>query len=251
MVPAATCPVRRRGRPRHTREVTPMSTSDGASRPGLSVNGTMPGWAERAEEQPAPRVHRLLPARRRAGLLHEQPGHRARDPGGDVRRRAVARLRGRARPGGLDAVGDRDRDGPRSDPRRAVRLQRRARRRRDVAFPPARLGCAGHGLDRARGVLLDDPARRAGGRVHRRLEGAAVHAGVQLHHADLPDRRAELRQRPRPGRWPDRPGRRPGHGRPGRATRCAPPPTPRRRTTSRASSTRSSAASASCSSPTA
>ena len=64
-----------------------------------------------------------------------------------------------------------------------------------------------------RRVLLDDPARRAGQRVPRRVGGAAVHAGVQLHHADLPHRRAELRQRPR--RRPDRARRRPGHRRGG------------------------------------
>ena len=57
--------------------------------------------------EPAARLRRLLPARRRAGVLHEQPGHRAGDPGRDVRRRAVARLRRRARPRRLDARRDR------------------------------------------------------------------------------------------------------------------------------------------------
>ena len=75
--------------------------------------------------------------------------------------------------------------------------------------------------------VLDDPARRAGERLRRRLQGAAVHARVQLHDADLPDRRAELRQRPR--RRADRAGRRAGDRRHRLATRCAPPPTRRRR----------------------
>ncbi|CAA9488042.1 MAG: Eukaryotic-type low-affinity urea transporter, partial [uncultured Solirubrobacteraceae bacterium] len=159
------------------------------------------------------RVRRLLPARRRAGLLHEQPDHRSRHPGGDVRRRAVARLRGRPGPGGLDRQRGGDRDGPRGDQGRPVRLQRRSGRRGALALPPARLGCAGDGLDRDGRLLLDHPARRAGQRLPRRLGGSAVHPRLQLHHADLPHRRAELRQRPR--RPADRPRGRPGHGRRG------------------------------------
>ena len=80
----------------HRREGTPMSAS-GASSSGLSINGTMPGWSERAAGQSASRLRRLLPARGRPGLLHEQPRHGPRDPDRDVRRRSVAGLRGRAR----------------------------------------------------------------------------------------------------------------------------------------------------------
>ena len=107
----------------------------------------------------------------------------------------------------------------------------------------------GDRLDRRDRGVLDDPARRPGEGVHRLLHRSAVHAGVQLHDAALPDRRAELRQRP--GRRPGRAGRRAGHrglGQQHAALRRRGGAAP---TTSKASSTRSSAASASCSSPTA
>ena len=178
----------------------------------LSVNGTMPAWSERARGEPVAGLHRLLPARRRAGVLHEQPGHGAGDPDRDVRRRAVARLR-------------RARSASPSRPATAllIGMDRGAIRAGLFGFNGVLVG-AGLSLflqpDWDLLVMVWIVVGAAFSTIlHAALasvflgvvQGAAVHARVQLHDADLPDRRAELRQRPR--RRADRAGRRAGHRR--------------------------------------
>ena len=106
----------------------------------VSVNGTMPAWAERAEANPLlDFVDSCLRGVGQVCFMNNPVTGLAI---------LVAMFVGEAWLGFAGALGLvvstatalAHRDGPRRDPGRAVRLQRRARRRRPVAVPAARLG---------------------------------------------------------------------------------------------------------------
>ena len=134
-------------------------------------------------------VHRVLPARNRAGRVHEQPDHRPLHRGGHVDLRPVVRFRRDGRRHRVDAR--RARAGYRSwpHPRGPVRIQRGSRRAGAGTVPDSRLGRARRRVDhRAQRRLLGaDGCARS--RVRRSVGGAPVHLGVQLDHLAVPDHR--------------------------------------------------------------
>ena len=168
---------------------------------GRHVDGTANGASPRAEisqrhyachagaggEHPCRGVHRVLPARRRAGRVHEQPTHRPVHHGGCMDLRPVVGFRRHARVDHLESGRARARLRPRRYPRRTLRVQRGTRRVGAGDLPGTSVGRRHYRVDHPDQRVVLGADGRARGHVPRIVGSASVHTGLQHLHSAVPD----------------------------------------------------------------